>query len=263
MVTPRWSRPERRRSGCPAPDPPLQTTTWGAWLAEHPETTTVDFETGYSYRDRVNLGASGIRGTFLETLGDLDPRLPENELVIGVLAGDGAVAFPIANVPAEEPMQAEVGGVPVVIFEDIEGMPALAYHRLLTDGTVLDFERREGAIYDLQTGSQWGASGRALEGDLAGVQLAFVTSFFTEWYGWAGLPSRDGHLRGRVAPHAHARPSRLIRIAAKIRRYPYVESPLPSLASLEASRSCVGGRISSYASAPRTAPAIGPIQYTQ
>ncbi len=175
---------------------PLQTTTWGAWLAQHPGTTTVDFETGYSYRDRVNLGASGIRGTFLETLGDLDPRLPENELVIGVLAGDEAVAFPIANLPPGEPMQAEVGGVPVVIFEDIEGMPALAYHRLLTDGTVLDFERREGAIYDLQTGSQWSASGRALEGDLAGVQLAFVTSFFTEWYGWAAFHPETGIFEG-------------------------------------------------------------------
>ena len=44
-----------------------------------------------------------------------------------------------------------------------------------------------GAIRDLQTGSLWSADGLALEGDLAGVQLAFVTSFFTEWYGWAAF----------------------------------------------------------------------------
>ena len=29
--------------------------------------------------------------------------------------------------------------------------------------------------------------GLAIEGEFAGVQLAFVTSFFTEWYGWAAF----------------------------------------------------------------------------
>ncbi len=66
-----------------------------------------------------------------------------------------------------------------------EARPAL--DRLLTDGRVLDFERRGDAIYDVQTGSRWTSSGLAVEGDLAGVQLAFVTSFFTEWYGWAAF----------------------------------------------------------------------------
>ena len=44
-----------------------------------------------------------------------------------------------------------------------------------------------GAIRDLPTGSLWSSDGLAVEGDLAGVQLAFVTSFFTEWYGWAAF----------------------------------------------------------------------------
>ena len=165
----------------------LQTTTWGSWVEEHPETTTVGIETGYTYRNVVSLGRGGLRGGFIDTLDEIDPRLPESELVIGVLAGDGAEAFPLNRVPASAPMQASVGGVPVVILEDSEGVPALAYHRLLTDGQVLDFERRGDAIYDVQTGSRWGSSGLAMEGDLAGVQLTFVTSFFTEWYGWAAF----------------------------------------------------------------------------
>ena len=53
---------------------------------------------------------------------------------------------------------------------------------------MLDFARSpEGEVYDLQTGSVWGAGGVAVEGELAGVQLTFVTSFFTEWYGWAAF----------------------------------------------------------------------------
>ena len=132
---------------------PLQTTTWGSWLEEHPETTTVGIETGYSYRNVVRLGREGLRGGFIATLEQIDPRLPEGELVIGVLAANAAAAFPIGRVPADAPMQDGVGGVPVVVLEDAEGSPSLAYHRVLSDGRV----------------------------------LAFVTSFFTEWYGWAAF----------------------------------------------------------------------------
>lgn len=167
----------------------LQTTTWAAWVDEHPETTVLDVATGYEerYRDTTNLGRSGIGRGFLATLDGVDERLPESTLVIGVLAGAGSAAFPIEAAPGDSPMQAEVGGVPVVVLEDEEGMPSLAYHRKLSDGTVLSFERLDGAVYDVQTGSRWSSSGVAESGELAGVQLTFVTSFFTESYGWAAF----------------------------------------------------------------------------
>ena len=178
---------------------PLQTTTWGAWLEEHPETTTVAIETGYNYSNVVRLGREGLRGGFIDTLDEIDPRLPESELVIGVLAANDAAAFPIGRVPANAPMQDSVGGVPVVVLEDAEGIPSLAYHRVLTDGRVLDFERRDGTITDVQTGTRWDSSGLAVEGDLTGVQLAFVTSFFTEWYGWAAFHPDTTIYEGVVA----------------------------------------------------------------
>jgi hypothetical protein len=107
--------------------------------------------------------------------------------VIGVLAGDEARAFPLRSVPSDAPLQDVVGGVPVVIMEDAGGIPSVAYHRALTDGRVLDFERRDGTIVDRETGSRWNSMGLAIDGELAGVQLAFVISFFTEWYGWAAF----------------------------------------------------------------------------
>ncbi len=164
----------------------LQTTTWASWLAEHPETTVPAVDTGYGYF-RTTVGRAGLSRTFIETLPALDDRLAENALVIGVLAGSEARAFPLQSVPAAAPMQDVVGGVPVVILEDIGGIPSVAYHRALTDGRVLDFTRRDGAIVDRQTGSRWNSAGLAVEGELVGVQLTFVTSFFTEWYGWAAF----------------------------------------------------------------------------
>jgi hypothetical protein len=143
-------------------------------------------DTGYSYF-RATVGRGGLSRTFLETLPALDERLAENSLVIGVLAGNEARAFPLRSVPSDAPLQDVVGGVPVVIMEDAGGIPSVAYHRALTDGRVLDFERRDGTIVDRETGSRWNSMGLAIDGELAGVQLAFVTSFFTEWYGWAAF----------------------------------------------------------------------------
>jgi hypothetical protein len=38
------------------------------------------------------------------------------------------------------------------------------------------------------------ASDLAVEGELAGAQLTFGTSFFTEWYGWAAFhPDTTSH----------------------------------------------------------------------
>lgn len=167
---------------------PLQTTTWGAWVADHPETTVITRDTGYRYRNTVNLANGGLGRTFSDSLDGIDERLPVNELVIGVLVGQQAAAFPVGTIREEVPLHAEVGGVPLVILADIEGEPSLAYHRVLTDGRTLDFERSEdGTLRDTQTNSRWTSSGLAIEGELAGVQLTFVTSFLSEWYGWAAF----------------------------------------------------------------------------
>lgn len=179
---------------------PLQTTTWGAWLDEHPTSTTPDLaatglawllgyeqRTGRPFRDSVRIGDPGLGDTFRSTLPDTDARLPENELVIGVIVGDTARAFPLVAAQPGKPVEDVVAGVPIVLLEDMSGTPVLAYHRRLSDGRLLNFVRRDGAVYDRETGSRWNASGRATDGPLAGVELAFVTSFVSEWYGWVAF----------------------------------------------------------------------------
>jgi hypothetical protein len=167
---------------------PLQTTTWEAWVADHPETTVLALDTGYRYRNTVNLAGGGLGRTFSDSLDGIDERLPVNELVIGVLVGEQAAAFPVDVIREALPLHVEVEAIPLVILADTEGEPSLAYHRALTDGRILDFERSEdGTLRDAQTDSRWTSSGLAVEGELAGVQLTFVTSFLSEWYGWAAF----------------------------------------------------------------------------
>ena len=77
---------------------PLQTTTWGAWVDQYPDTTVPHADTGYRY-GRGNIGSPALGSTFLDTLDGVDDRLAVNELVIGVLAGTESRAFPLAELP--------------------------------------------------------------------------------------------------------------------------------------------------------------------
>ena len=180
----------------------LQTVTWEAWLAEHPETTVLDADTGFAYGETcagltilsncralrvTSLGREGFSSFFRDSLADLDTRLPEATLVIGVRAGDEARAFPVDAPRDDAPSQSIVGGAPIVILEDAAGAPSLAYHRALTDGRVLDFVRRDGRVVDVQTGSAWRSDGVATDGPLRGVRLTWVTSLLSEWYGWVAF----------------------------------------------------------------------------
>lgn len=72
------------------------TSTWGEWLASHPDTQVIaeDGGLGRSY-DRNPLGDRDANGPIFP-VGPVDPRLPAQEKVVGVIAADGAaVAFPV------------------------------------------------------------------------------------------------------------------------------------------------------------------------
>ncbi len=72
------------------------TSTWGEWLASHPDTQVIarDGGLGRSY-DRNPLGDRDADGPIFP-VGPVDPRLPVHERVVGVIAADGtAVAFPV------------------------------------------------------------------------------------------------------------------------------------------------------------------------
>lgn len=94
------------------------TTTWGEWRAAHPETTIVaeDGGIGRSY----SLDPLGDRDAFgpIFPVGDVDPRLPVQESVVGVIAPSGVpVAFPAeaARTTLAAGMTVELAGVTLVL----------------------------------------------------------------------------------------------------------------------------------------------------
>jgi hypothetical protein len=76
-------------------------STWGDWKRAHPETRVLasDGGIGRSYREDP-LGGRDDAGPIFP-IGDVDPRLPIQERVIGVIDSDGtAIAFPVDAVTA-------------------------------------------------------------------------------------------------------------------------------------------------------------------
>jgi hypothetical protein len=76
-------------------------TTWGEWKASHPGTRIVaeDAGIGRSYPDDP-LGGRDLDGPIFP-VGPIDPRLPAQTEVVGVIGPGGAVAFPLEQARVE------------------------------------------------------------------------------------------------------------------------------------------------------------------
>ena len=77
----------------------VRTSTWGDWKAAHPGTTIVaqDGGIGRRYADDPLQGRDDNGPIF--PIGAVDPRLPVQEPVLGVVTSDGtAIAFPVGDV---------------------------------------------------------------------------------------------------------------------------------------------------------------------
>ena len=91
------------------------TSTWGEWRGAHPDTQVIaqDGGVGREY-ERNPLGDRDANGPIFP-VGPVDPRLPVQEKVMGIIAPDGvAVAFPVV-----ETVEA-LGAGSAVAYEDLQ-----------------------------------------------------------------------------------------------------------------------------------------------
>ena len=88
-----------RLAGVTLPQATVVVTTWGAWRAAHPQTTVLAQDGGIGRRYPLNpLGGRDDQGPIFP-VGDVDPRLPVHEVVLGVTSPQGQpLAFPRAAV---------------------------------------------------------------------------------------------------------------------------------------------------------------------
>ncbi len=166
---------------------PSQMTTWGQWKELHPETLSLSRRTGHrrnydrdpfvGYAERLN---ESRRFAFPVSEAVLDERLEPGEVVLGVEIGALTIAYPLERL-GDGVLNDEIEGTAVVIFSSAEG-PAGAAYLALVDGEPLTFSFEAGVIRDEKTGSVWNFGGEAIEGELAGTQLAALPVRSTLWF---------------------------------------------------------------------------------
>jgi hypothetical protein len=188
----------------PLPRHPMVHATWAEWRTLHPDTLVVhepgEPEDGHG-------GSHRWPGhTYVPTFAERrsapkDDRLDPLDLVLGINLDGTARAYPLDRLH-------EVGGI---LNDELAGRPivavsipgtylAIGFHREV-DGKVLELswdggpEAAAAAVHgggsahliDAATGTRWDLFGTAVDGPLAGSQLAYAWGGLQKWFNWSNL----------------------------------------------------------------------------
>jgi hypothetical protein len=171
---------------------PSQLVAWGEWKSIHPDTDILsaaklgqqaeDLFDPYSeyYISRI----AGITGEAID-----DDRLPTKTLVVGLVAGDDARAYPLDTLRARAIINDELGGTPFILTYEPELTTVIAYLRQL-GGQTLTFTPTDqpGIIQDVETESQWDTrTGLSISGYFAGQKLQQIAAPLVYWFAWASI----------------------------------------------------------------------------
>jgi len=117
----------------------------------------------------------------------LDSRLPPRSVILGVVLGSSAKAYPEARVLGQAPLHDRVGSLPIVLLVGPDGKSVRGFEARLS-GRDLEFVKpaagTPGDVVDVTTGSHWDFQGRASSGPLAGSRLTPVYVLKDYWFDW-------------------------------------------------------------------------------
>jgi hypothetical protein len=200
--------PELSRGGAePLAFVPARIRSFADWKQDHPDGLVPSRDTGhyrpYGENPYVNYGTSGDPFLFD---GERDTRLGQTDRVLGLQIGGGVIAFPYATLEEQavgvwSVATEDVGGEPVVVFWkdgttsaldelDIASsreVGAIAAFEPRIGERLLTFEATRDGVRDLETGTTWSISGRAVSGPLEGERLEPLVGIDSSWFDWAAF----------------------------------------------------------------------------
>ena len=183
---------------------PATLISWEEFKSAHPNGLVLSRETGYSrsYGRNPYAGYDDVNRSPFAYLGPETPGvLPPMARVLTVDLNDEAAAYPYRTLEDVQVVNDSVGGQPIAVFwaagtasaldagsiaDGSDVGSAAAYARDL-DGLELNFEIADGRIIDQETGSEWNILGQAVDGEMAGQQLAPVVAINHFWFSWAAF----------------------------------------------------------------------------
>jgi hypothetical protein len=171
---------------------PSQLVTWGEWKSRHPDTDILSAaKLGQQadnlfdpYSEYYTSSIAGITGKAVN-----DNRLPTKMLVVGLVAGDDARAYPSDTLEAEGIIHDELGETSFVLIYEPEQISIVAYLRQSGEQTLTFIPTDQpGIIRDVETGSQWDTqTGLAVDGQFTGQKLRQIAAPLVYWFAWASI----------------------------------------------------------------------------
>lgn len=170
---------------------PSQLTTWQAWKSLHPETRILSAaqlgkradELVDPYGSYYASGFAGLTGSRRQ-----DDRLPTKALVVGIVSGAEARAYPLELLREVKVVNDSLAEVPLILAYDAALQTAVTFHRA-PQAQPLTFHAAEaGQMRDNETGSLWDVrTGTAVSGPLQGVRLERVAGPLLYWFAWSDV----------------------------------------------------------------------------
>ncbi|MCY3602144.1 MAG: DUF3179 domain-containing protein [Chloroflexi bacterium] len=149
---------------------PVVHTTWDEWLAEHPDTLVLDIETGHArdYGEGVAYARYFASSGLMFPVPDRSGPIAVKDSVYAVRLNDQVVGYPILLLGAEDFLQDEIGGDPVVVFATADRSGGRAYAAPPERVVAYDAETgvattEDGATWQVTEGALIGPSGEELE----------------------------------------------------------------------------------------------------
>ena len=170
---------------------PVTLTTWGEWLAAHPDTLALDVETGFlrNYSPEGEPGAAyadyfGSPDLWFP-VGDYDDRLLPKDVVYGIEIDGETKAYPVETVGMEGLINDEVGGRRVVLVGNENTNAVEVFER---EGVkfVESLTEEGGATLVDEDGGRWQLQDEKLTAlDGSGVELARIAGRTSFWFAWS------------------------------------------------------------------------------
>jgi hypothetical protein len=171
---------------------PTLVSAWGFWLERYPEAVA------YQMFDRYQPIAlpTRVHEDSCKSRGPADVRMAPAALVLGVVDGKHARAYPLERLVKAGLLRETVNGKDRVVLWFEPTRTAVAYLSLAAPPDVEADKRRpvtlaidrkvaEAPFIDKETGSRWDIAGRAIAGPLKGWTLTWQDSVQVKWFAWA------------------------------------------------------------------------------
>ena len=191
---------------------PALTTTWGEWLAAHPDTTVLDIDTGIYQPDRyrpeddnrsVYFGYRQRNDTMFPAPHRSD-LLPTKDQVLGLNLNGQARAYPLDTLRAEPVVNDALGGTTLVVVTIVEAGAARAYERGAHQFSPAKPRENGQGIVELldERGRRWKVDEDAIVLiEDPGQRLPRLPSHTAYWFGWYSFhPATDIYGQGQPKP---------------------------------------------------------------